>query len=86
MTSRSGSHHSQLALETNSNYGGLFSCWDRLFGTYVDEPDAGHEGMAIGLPEFLDERHIRLGWMLANPVLNPLPADQTAREAGAAVR
>jgi len=27
--------------------------------------------MAIGLPEFLAERHLRLGWMLANPVLNP---------------
>jgi len=64
-------HHSQVEAETNSNYGGLFSCWDRLFGTYVDEPRAGHEGMAIGLPEFLAERHLRLGWMLANPVLNP---------------
>ena len=79
-------HHSQLEMETNSNYGGLFSCWDRLFSTYVDEPAAGHEGMAIGLPEFRDGRHLRLGWMLANPVLNPLHADQTARESGAAAR
>jgi sterol desaturase/sphingolipid hydroxylase (fatty acid hydroxylase superfamily) len=79
-------HHSQVVEETNSNYGGLFSCWDRLFGTYVDEPGAGHEGMAIGLPEFRDERHIRLGWMLANPLLDPPRADAAAREAGATVR
>ena len=79
-------HHSQVDEETNSNYGGLFSCWDRLFGTYVDEPRAGHEGMAIGLPEFRDERHVRLAWMLANPVLNPLRADESARAAGATVR
>ena len=79
-------HHSQVAEETNSNCGGLFSCRDRLFGTYVDEPGAGHEGMAIGLPEFRDERHIRLGWMLANPVLKPSRADETAREAGASAR
>ena len=79
-------HHSQVAAETNSNYGGLFSCWDRLFDTYVDEPRAGHEGMAIGLLEFRDERHIRLAWMLTNPVLDPLRAGARAREAGATIR
>ncbi len=65
--------------ETNSNYGGLFSCWDRLFGTYVDEPGAGHEGMAIGLPEFQEPRHIRLGWMLANPLLGPSRTERGQR-------
>jgi sterol desaturase/sphingolipid hydroxylase (fatty acid hydroxylase superfamily) len=79
-------HHSQVEAETNSNYGGLFSCWDRLFGTYVDEPKAGHKGMAIGLPEFRDGRHIKLGWMLANPVLNPSRIHEADREVGAAVR
>ena len=78
-------HHSQVKAETNSNYGGLFSGWDRLFGTYVDEPAAGHEGMAIGLPEFRDERHIRLRWMLANPLLDPRQADEAAHEAEATV-
>lgn len=62
-------HHSQVEQETNSNYGGLFSFWDRLFGNYVDEPRGGHEGMAIGLREFSDARHIRLDWMLRNPLL-----------------
>jgi sterol desaturase/sphingolipid hydroxylase (fatty acid hydroxylase superfamily) len=28
-------HHSRLPEETDSNYGNLFSFWDRLFGTYT---------------------------------------------------
>ncbi len=63
-------HHSQIQRETDSNYGGFMSLWDRLFGTYVDEPVGGHEGMAIGIREFDDPRHIRLGWMLKNPFLS----------------
>ena len=31
-------HHSPEAHETNSNFGAVFSCWDRLFGTYI-RPD-----------------------------------------------
>jgi sterol desaturase/sphingolipid hydroxylase (fatty acid hydroxylase superfamily) len=30
-------HHSSEALQTNSNFGGTFNFWDRLFGTYNDE-------------------------------------------------
>ena len=62
-------HHSQLQNETNSNYGGFLSLWDRVFGTYVHDPVGGHEGMVIGIREFDDPRHIRLGWMLRNPFL-----------------
>ena len=32
-------HHSALQPQTDSNYGTLFTFWDRLFGTYTD-PDA----------------------------------------------
>lgn len=28
-------HHSRVPEQTNSNYGNLFSCWDRLFGTFT---------------------------------------------------
>lgn len=63
-------HHSQIQRETDSNYGGFLALWDRLFGTYVDEPAGGHEGMAIGIREFDDPRHIRLVWMLKNPFLS----------------
>jgi fatty acid hydroxylase family protein len=63
-------HHSQDPAETNINYGGLFSIWDRLFGNYVDAPALGHEGMAIGLPEFSGPEHNRIDMMLLNPFLN----------------
>ena len=62
-------HHSQRQSETDSNYGGFLSLWDRVFSTYVHEPVGGHEGMVIGIREFEDPRHIRLGWMLRNPFL-----------------
>ena len=42
-------HHSVEDDETNSNFGFNLSCWDRLFGTYRDQPRAGHQGMTIGI-------------------------------------
>ena len=32
-------HHSQVVVETNSNYGSVLSWWDRIFGTNNDRPD-----------------------------------------------
>ncbi|TVQ90325.1 MAG: fatty acid hydroxylase family protein [Chromatiaceae bacterium] len=32
-------HHSHLRVETDSNYGTVFSVWDRLFGSLVIRPD-----------------------------------------------
>ena len=32
-------HHSQVVTETNSNYGSVFTWWDRLFGTQTDRTD-----------------------------------------------
>ena len=60
-------HHSVIVAETNSNYGFNLSLWDRLFGTYRDQPQAGHEGMTIGLAEYADKRPSRLGASLAMP-------------------
>lgn len=42
-------HHSPDQDETDSNFGGLVTLWDRLFGTYRAEPRLGHAAMAIGL-------------------------------------
>ena len=42
-------HHSIEDHETNSNIGFNLPLWDRLFGTYKDQPDAGHDGMTIGI-------------------------------------
>ncbi len=47
-------HHSIEDDETNSNFGFNLPWWDRLCGTYRDQPRAGHEGMTIGIRTFRD--------------------------------
>jgi sterol desaturase/sphingolipid hydroxylase (fatty acid hydroxylase superfamily) len=64
-------HHSQNGRESRSNLGNAFPWWDRLFKTYVDQPSAGHEGIAFGLAEFPERKHLTLPWMLAQPFLRP---------------
>lgn len=59
-------HHSVHREEHDSNYGFALSVWDRLFRTYVPQPEAGHDGMTVGL-EWQDERPARLGWALGLP-------------------
>jgi sterol desaturase/sphingolipid hydroxylase (fatty acid hydroxylase superfamily) len=60
-------HHSILARETNSNYGFNLPWWDRLFGTYRAQPEAGHLAMTIGIEQFRDRREQRLDHMLTQP-------------------
>ncbi len=62
-------HHSVTIRETNSNFGFNFPWWDRLFGTYRDQPAAGHEGMTIGLAQFRDSGRLGLQWMLVLPFI-----------------
>jgi sterol desaturase/sphingolipid hydroxylase (fatty acid hydroxylase superfamily) len=47
-------HHSIEDDETNSNFGFNLPWWDRVCGTYRDQPRAGHEGMTIGIRTFRD--------------------------------
>lgn len=60
-------HHSVLRREHDTNYGFALSLWDRLFGTYTDQPESGHEGMTIGLTEYQSEQPGRLDWSLLLP-------------------
>lgn len=61
-------HHSLDAEETNRNFGFNLPWWDRLFGTYRDQPRLGHDGMVIGTPAFRDVRQCAsLGGMLLMP-------------------
>jgi sterol desaturase/sphingolipid hydroxylase (fatty acid hydroxylase superfamily) len=59
-------HHSVLRHEHDSNYGFALSIWDRLFRTYVAQPEKGHDAMTIGL-EWQDDRPSRLSWALLIP-------------------
>jgi sterol desaturase/sphingolipid hydroxylase (fatty acid hydroxylase superfamily) len=64
-------HHSTRVRETNSNYGFNLSVWDRIFKTYIDQPEQGHVGMDIGLAEFRDSKQVdQLPGMLALPFVN----------------
>ncbi len=61
-------HHSIEDDETNSNFGFNLPWWDRLFGTYRDQPRAGHLGMTIGIRDFTNPREVdRLDGMLLLP-------------------
>src|SRR5262252_348583 len=60
-------HHSIVARETDSNFGFNLPWWDRLFGTYRAAPEAGHQGMTIGLPTFREQRELRVDRLLTQP-------------------
>ena len=60
-------HHSTDRAEHDANYGFNLSVWDRVFGTYVDQPALGHDRMTVGLAQYQDARPTRLGWSLALP-------------------
>ncbi len=60
-------HHSVVRAETDSNFGFNLPWWDRLFGTYCDQPAAGHQHMTIGLNDFRVSRERQLHRMLSQP-------------------
>lgn len=61
-------HHSIEDDETNSNFGFNLPWWDRLFGTYRDQPRAGHEDMTVGVRGHTDPREVaRLDGLLLLP-------------------
>lgn len=60
-------HHSVIIKETDSNFGFNLPWWDRLFGTYRDQPASGHDRITIGLANFRKRKWLTLPWMLAVP-------------------
>jgi len=66
-------HHSVLYREHDRNYGFNLSLWDRLFRTYLAQPEAGHQGMTIGLPPYQSEAPTRFGWSLWLPFRQQKP-------------
>ncbi len=59
-------HHSDQRREHDSNYGFALSIWDRIFGTYIAQPEKGHDEMTVGL-QWQDDRPSKLGWSLMLP-------------------
>ncbi len=66
-------HHSVEDDEANSNFGFNLSWWDRLMGTYRDQPRAGHQGMTIGIHKYRDPKQVdQLPGMLALPFVGEI--------------
>jgi sterol desaturase/sphingolipid hydroxylase (fatty acid hydroxylase superfamily) len=72
-------HHSIVQQETDSNFGFNLPWWDRLFGTYRDQPAAGHDGITIGINAFRTESELRLHRMLIQPFLDAGAPSNVAR-------
>lgn len=73
-------HHSWKVKETNSNFGFFLPWWDRLFGTYRDQPDGGHQEMTIGLREYRDFEKLTFRHLLWIPFLKPMGSYSLRRE------
>ena len=73
-------HHSIIRQETDSNFGFNLPWWDRLFGTYRNQPAMGHESMTIGLEIFRDPKMLTLPWLLAIPFIGTSPPDSSSLE------
>ena len=68
-------HHSVEDDEANSNFGFNLPWWDRLFGTYRDQPRAGHKDMVIGIHYF--NKPAQVSWlpgMLTLPFVGKITA------------
>jgi len=63
-------HHSTKSSEHNMNYGFALSVWDRIFGSYLPQPSAGHEEMEIGLKRFREPAEMRVDKLITQPFRN----------------
>lgn len=61
-------HHSEVRAETDSNYGTVFSWWDRLFGSFRLRPD--ESAIRFGIGAFGEPAWQRPWRLLALPFLN----------------
>ncbi len=73
-------HHSAVQRETDSNFGDVFSVWDRLLGTYCARSVEEVRAMRIGLGDSHDAQAGNLIHQLKLPLLGPTagPAASTA--------
>ena len=69
-------HHSHIFKETNSNYGTIFSWWDRLFATFRLRSDP--EKIYYGLDEFKVPYWQSVVGMLITPFVNPIKKKQVS--------
>lgn len=64
-------HHSVLREEHDRNFGFNASWWDRLFGSYRDQPGQAQAELRLGLEDFRQAQQQRFPAMLTQPFRNP---------------
>jgi sterol desaturase/sphingolipid hydroxylase (fatty acid hydroxylase superfamily) len=64
-------HHSVKIKERDSNYGTIFSLWDRLMGTLIQDVDQA--GIKIGVGGHFDQKKLGLGRLLVMPFTRYVP-------------
>ena len=57
-------HHSRHPADIGTNYGLVFSVWDRLLGTYRSEPEYGEAAIEFGIDRLRERYFQRLDRML----------------------
>jgi len=72
-------HHSIRLEEQHRNFGFSLSVWDRLFGSYAEQPRDGHAAMRIGLVDCQTDAPTQLGWTLRSPWASAPSSDAAAR-------
>ena len=60
-------HHSIDMKEGNSNFGAIFTFWDRMFGTYIEHPNAGVPDLIMGLPSSESPKRFTAQALFAHP-------------------
>ncbi len=76
-------HHSVDSREHNRNFGFNLSLWDRVLGTYRDQPAKGHQGMIIGLNKFREITWQTIPRLLVMPFKQPPGSTQSGAEEAA---
>lgn len=71
-------HHSDVQVETDSNYSSVLSIWDRLFGTFRLRED-NHE-LVLGLRQFATSKWLTAFGMLRTPWYRPALESETRQE------
>jgi len=74
-------HHSVVFEQANSNYGAVFSVWDRLFGTYTSLNRAQHDRIVFGVRELPSRDCLKASAMLLTPWRVARPARTATRKA-----
>ncbi len=74
-------HHSRHGADQRSNYGVIFSFWDRLFRTYRVRSNSGEDAVDVGLSDVTPANSTRMWSMLVLPFASSIDSVPATRAA-----